>query len=120
MSDDLLFTNLLPQKQLCARNIVAEAEERGLGAGVDLSALKCFCCRVGNWIVWGALKVQCAAIGGDDVEEKRGDVLAVVLACGEILNIIHGLVVVAGRTWSGQSGSAQQGGGGGGRESHFD
>lgn len=95
--------NILPQEQLCARDVVAEAEQRVLAAKINLSALKRLRSSLGDRVVRDAFKIQCAAVGGENIEKYGCDVLAVVLACGEVFDLIDGLFIAGGRRCCGCS-----------------
>lgn len=97
MKKHSLCRNLLPQEQLCARDVVTEAEEGVLAAKVDLATFKGLCSSVGDWVVRDAFEVQCAAVGGENVEKHRGDVLTVIFACCEVLYLVDGRFIAWGR-----------------------
>lgn len=121
---DLLLRDVLPEEELVGLvNVVAvgvaEAEERVLAAGVDVTALKVLGGTLGDGVVGNALKVEGAAGGCEDAEGHCADGLAIVLAGGEVLDLEGGDLLVGGGSGSSQSSGAEKSSGGGSEELHF-
>lgn len=112
--------DVLPQKEARAVGLVGEVDEGVLAALVELAIL--------DGAVRCTVEVECASVGGLDVETERADGFSVELASVEVINLPdvvalldNGAGLSAGFERSGHDeASGGQEGSGNGLELHFE